>query len=130
MAALLQFPHQRGTHHSSVSSYVNGGVEVDVRHGVKLRLERQVRGARAKRKPSPTQVKASTKLAINPPGTTASQACWVVSRWACSLTMLPQEGMGIWAPTPRKLKPASIKMAEAKLAAQTTTNGPRALGSM
>ena len=39
-------------------------------------------------------------------------------------------GMGIWAPTPKKLNPASIKMAAAKLAAHTTTKGPRALGSM
>ena len=43
--------------------------------------------------------------------------------------MLPQEGMGIWAPHP-KTQPASIRMAAAKLAAHTTTKGPRALGSM
>lgn len=44
--------------------------------------------------------------------------------------MLPQDGTGIRAPTPRKLNPASIKIAAAKFAAATTMMGPIALGSM
>ena len=44
--------------------------------------------------------------------------------------MLPHEGMGGCTPIPRKLKPASSKMAEAKLAAETTMMGLRMLGKI
>ena len=59
------------------------------------------------------------------------QGCPSVGRGreAVFLDDVAPEGMGIWAPTPKKLNPASIKIAAAKLAAHTTTNGPSALGA-
>ena len=45
------------------------------------------------------------------------------------LAVSPQLGWGGWTPTPRKLKPASITIAEAKLDAAITINGPVTFGS-
>ncbi|MNY05074.1 hypothetical protein D3C86_1377800 [compost metagenome] len=42
----------------------------------------------------------------------------------------PQLGIGGWAPNPRKLRPVSSKIAEAKLAEATTSMGPEILGRM
>ncbi len=44
--------------------------------------------------------------------------------------ILPQLGIGGCAPIPRKLRPLSIKMAEAKLAAEIIITGVSALGSI
>ena len=44
--------------------------------------------------------------------------------------MLPHEGIGGCTPMPKKLKPASSRMAEAKLAAETTMMGLRMLGKI
>ncbi len=46
------------------------------------------------------------------------------------MIILPQEGIGGCTPKPRKLKPASIKMAEAKLAAEITITGLIILGKI
>ncbi len=43
--------------------------------------------------------------------------------------MVPHEGMGGCTPMPRKLNPASMRMAAAKLAAEITITGPMMLGS-
>src|SRR3569833_2929179 len=44
--------------------------------------------------------------------------------------MLPQEGKGGCAPNPRKLRPASSNMDEAKLEEASTSIGPMILGKM
>ena len=44
--------------------------------------------------------------------------------------MLPQDGIGGCAPIPRKDKPASIKIAAAKFAAEITITGPITFGKI
>ncbi len=44
--------------------------------------------------------------------------------------MPPQVGVGGWAPNPRKLKPASNRIADAKLDEAITKIGPAILGKI
>src|SRR5713226_6121199 len=88
------------------------GVEIsDFQDRVHSRLAN--RGSRRSRSPSPKRFTASTVMARNVPGIRIVQgAIWKKVRpWAM---MLPQLGTSGGTPAPRKLRPASISIAEAQ----------------
>ena len=65
------------------------------------------------------------------PGASAKKALPGVSKYArWSFSMVPQLGVGGFTPMPTKLKPASIKMAEAKSEAAITIMGPMIFGKI
>src|SRR4029077_9624027 len=104
------------------------GVQVaDFEDGGHSRLAN--RGSRRSRSPSPKRFTASTVMARNVPGIRIVQgAIWKKVRpWAM---MLPQLGISGGTPAPRKLRPASISMAEAQTYVACTISGASVLGKM
>ena len=60
------------------------------------------------RRASPNRLNAKTAKAMANPGPTANPSPPVNSSWDAVLTMAPQDGASGGAPTPRKLRAASV----------------------
>ena len=87
-----------------------------------------MRGSSKSRRPSPSMLRPSTVMEMATPEEMeihGPETIWLRP----SLRMEPHVGSGGCTPMPRKLKPASIMMANAALSVARTTMGVRILGS-
>src|SRR5262245_2035236 len=79
----------------------------------------------ASRRPSPMKLAASTARLIAAPGANQSQGCVAsVAGLRASLRIDPQLGVGWVTPRPRKLRPASVRIAPAIPSEPATVSGP------
>ena len=84
---------------------------------------------RISRKPSPKRLKDKTTIKMANPGTKVSQGASKMNLFP-SERMLPQVALGGGTPKPRKLNPASVKIAPAMPMVAETRTGAIALGTM
>ena len=70
---------------------------------------------------------AITIAAMHRPAEIEVSGLVVIAAWPSAM-MLPQVGVGGLTPSPRKLKPASARIAEAALSVATTITGGSAFG--
>ena len=77
--------------------------------------------------PSPIKLMESTNIVITAPGVTHSHQLFLItSADFAALIIFPQVGISEGTPTPKKLKPASLKINPATLIDKETITGDKA----